>query len=46
MTKSEVLKHLAEQLDLTQADTEKMYNSFVEGLTILLSKNKGLRFLD
>jgi|AntRauTorckE6833_2_1112554.scaffolds.fasta_scaffold08288_4 DNA-binding protein HU-beta len=41
MTKSEVLKNLAEQLDMTQADTEKIYDSFVEGLTVLLSKDKG-----
>lgn len=41
MTKAEVLKNIAEQLDLTQADTEEMYDSFVEGLTVLLAKNKG-----
>ena len=41
MTKSEVLKELAEELDLTQAETEHLYDSFVHGLTTLLSKNKG-----
>lgn len=41
MTKSEVLKKLSEELDLTQNETEKLYDSFVSGLTTLLSKNKG-----
>ncbi|MEX0844501.1 MAG: HU family DNA-binding protein [Balneolaceae bacterium] len=41
MTKSEVLKELAEELELTQADTESLYDSFVEGLTVLLSRGKG-----
>jgi len=41
MTKSEVLKSLAEELDLTQGETEELYDSFVEGLTTLLSKGKG-----
>ncbi len=41
MTKSEVLKQLAEELDLTQTETEDLYDSFVEGLTMLLSKGKG-----
>lgn len=41
MTKSEVLKQLAEELELTQTETEELYDSFVEGLTMLLSKGKG-----
>ncbi|MDR9419800.1 HU family DNA-binding protein [Gracilimonas sp.] len=41
MTKAEVLKKLASDLDLTQAETEDLYDHFVEGLTLLLSKNKG-----
>lgn len=41
MTKSEVLKELATELDLTQADTEILYDSFVEGLTGFLSNDKG-----
>lgn len=41
MTKSEVLKKLAAELDLTQADTEKLYDSFVEGLSELLSNDQG-----
>lgn len=41
MKKSEVLKKLAEDLELTQAETEKLYDSFVDGLTVLLSKSKG-----
>ena len=41
MTKSEVLKQLAEELDLTQAETESLYDNFVSGLTTLLSKGKG-----
>ncbi|MDR9415567.1 MAG: HU family DNA-binding protein [Gracilimonas sp.] len=41
MTKAEVLKQLSEDLDLTQKETEELYDSFVSGLTTLLSKNKG-----
>ncbi|HET8866514.1 MAG TPA: HU family DNA-binding protein [Gracilimonas sp.] len=41
MTKAEVLKSLADELDLTQADTEELYDSFVDGLTLLLSKDRG-----
>ncbi len=41
MTKSEVLKSIAEELELTQADTEVLYDSFVDGLTVLLAKGRG-----
>jgi DNA-binding protein HU-beta len=41
MTKTEVLRKLADQLDLTQAETEKLYNSFAEGLTTLLASKRG-----
>ncbi len=41
MTKSEVLKTLAEELELTQSETENLYDSFVDGLTKLLSKGRG-----
>lgn len=41
MTKTEVLKKLAEQLDLTQAETEKLYDFFVDGVTTLLANDKG-----
>lgn len=41
MTKTEVLKKLADQLDLTQADAEKLYDSFVDGAITLLAKDKG-----
>lgn len=41
MTKSEVLKNLAEELELTQSETEKLYDSFVDRLTLLLSNDKG-----
>lgn len=41
MTKSEVLKKLAEELELTQVETEKLYDSFVEELTTLLKNRKG-----
>lgn len=41
MTKSEVLKKIADQLDLTQAETEKLYDTFADGLTKLLAKNRG-----
>lgn len=41
MTKTEVLKKLAGQLDLTQAETEEMYDSFVDGATTLLANDKG-----
>lgn len=32
---------MADDLELTLAETEKLYDSFVDGLTVLLSKNKG-----
>lgn len=41
MTKSEVLREIAEELDITQAETENLYDAFVEGLTVLLANNKG-----
>ena len=41
MTKAEVLKQLAEELELTQSETEDLYDSFVDGLTLLLSRGKG-----
>lgn len=41
MNKSEVLKKLADELDLTQAETETIYNSFVEEISQLLENNKG-----
>ncbi|MTI87762.1 MAG: HU family DNA-binding protein [Balneolaceae bacterium] len=41
MTKTEALRELATQLDITQAEADKMYTAFVKGLTHLLSNNKG-----
>ncbi|MEX0723441.1 MAG: HU family DNA-binding protein [Gracilimonas sp.] len=41
MTKTEVLRKLADQLDLTQSETEELYDSFAEGLTTLLANNRG-----
>ncbi|HBX65570.1 MAG: hypothetical protein CL670_12790 [Balneola sp.] len=41
MTKTEVLKSLAEELDLTQAEAEELYDSFVDSLTLLLANGKG-----
>lgn len=41
MTKTEVLRDIAGDLDITQAEAETLYDSFVEGLTILLANNKG-----
>lgn len=41
MTKTEVLKTLSNDLNLTQAETETLYDEFVRGLTVLLSRNKG-----
>lgn len=41
MKKTEVLKQLSEDLDLTQAETEELYDSFVAGLTTLLAKERG-----
>lgn len=41
MTKTEVLKSLAEELDLTQTETEELYDSFVDELTLLLANGKG-----
>lgn len=41
MTKSEVLKSISKELDLTIAETEELYDSFVDGMNILLSNNVG-----
>jgi DNA-binding protein HU-beta len=41
MTKSEVLKNLAEELDLTQSETEELYDSFIDRLTMFLANGKG-----
>lgn len=41
MTKSEVLRDIAAELDITQAEAEDLYDSFVDGLTVLLANNKG-----
>lgn len=41
MTKSEVLKNLADELGLTQVETEKLYDSFVEELTGYLKEDTG-----
>ncbi|MEX0720194.1 MAG: HU family DNA-binding protein [Balneolaceae bacterium] len=41
MQKSEVLKKLAKELSLTQAETENLYNSCVEELSLLLADKKG-----
>ncbi|MEX0607920.1 MAG: HU family DNA-binding protein [Balneolaceae bacterium] len=41
MKKSEVLQNLTEELSLTQAETEQLLNSFIDGLTHLLSREKG-----
>lgn len=41
MTKAEVLKKLADQFDLTQAEAEEAYDTFVEGLNTLLSRDRG-----
>lgn len=41
MTKSEVLKSISNEMDLTIAETEELYDSFVDGMNILLSNNVG-----
>ncbi|SMO69927.1 HU family DNA-binding protein [Gracilimonas mengyeensis] len=41
MTKADVIKQLAEELDLTQEETDQLYDSFVEGMITLLSNNRG-----
>ncbi|MDZ7808442.1 MAG: HU family DNA-binding protein [Gracilimonas sp.] len=41
MTKSEVLKSISKELDLTIAETEEIYDSFVDGMNTLLSNNVG-----
>lgn len=41
MTKSEVLKSISRELDLTIAETEQLYDSFVNGMNTLLSNNVG-----
>jgi DNA-binding protein HU-beta len=46
MNKSETVKALSEQLDLTQTETEKLYNSLVEQLTKHLSDKGGFSIPD
>ena len=46
MNKSETVKALSEQLDLTQTETEKLYNSLVEQLTTNLSEREGFSIPD
>lgn len=41
MTKSEVLKSISKELDLSIAETEQLYDSFVNGMNTLLSNNVG-----
>lgn len=41
MTKSEVLRELAEKLDIPQTETEELYDQLMEELTELLAGDKG-----
>lgn len=41
MTKTEVLKALSEELSLTQAETEQIYDTLVDHLTQILAADQG-----
>lgn len=41
MTKADVIRQLAEDLGLTQAKTEELYNGLVSGMTTLLANDRG-----
>jgi len=46
MNKTETIKALSEQLDLTQTQTEEFYNALVSQLTRYLSKEGGFSIPD
>jgi nucleoid DNA-binding protein len=46
MNKSETIKALSERLELTQTQTEELYNSLVSTFTEHLSKNSGFSIPD
>lgn len=46
MNKSETIKALSERLELTQTQTEELYNSLVSTFTENLSKNSGFSIPD
>ncbi|MEP0006278.1 MAG: HU family DNA-binding protein [Balneola sp.] len=46
MNKSETIKALSERLELTQTQTEELYNSLVNTFTENLSKNSGFSIPD
>lgn len=46
MNKSETIKALSEELDLTQTQTEELYNSLVRRLTLSLTEGAGFSIPD